>query len=63
MKSRILQTLNEDVKAPKGGKTAVFQKCFAVKSGINDLMDVARKTYCELINDMHGRCLRNTPSY
>lgn len=54
IKGRILHTLNEDVKAPKGGKTATFQRCFAIKSGINDLMDVARKTYCELISDMHG---------
>ncbi|KAJ1530742.1 hypothetical protein ONE63_005597 [Megalurothrips usitatus] len=57
MKSRISQTLNEDVKAPKGGKTATFQRCFAVKSGINELMDVARKTYCELISDMHDHVL------
>ena len=54
IKERILQTINEDVKAPKGGKTANFQRCFAIKSGISDLMDVARKTYCELINDIHG---------
>ncbi|XP_034251645.1 mutS protein homolog 4-like isoform X2 [Thrips palmi] len=63
MKARILQTLNEDVKAPKGGKTAVFQKCFAVKSGINDLMDVARKTYCELINDMHENVIELGSTY
>ncbi|KAE8739731.1 hypothetical protein FOCC_FOCC014775, partial [Frankliniella occidentalis] len=53
MKARILETLHEDVKAPKGGKAALFQKCFAVKSGVNDLLDVARKTYSELINDIH----------
>ncbi|KAK3917513.1 MutS protein-like protein 4 [Frankliniella fusca] len=57
MKERILETLHEDVKAPKGGKTALFQKCFAVKSGVDELMDVARKTYCELINDIHDHVL------
>ena len=31
-----------------------LQRCFAVKSGINGLLDVARRTYCEIVDDIEA---------
>ena len=30
------------------------QQCFAVKSGVNNLLDVARSTFCRLSEDIHN---------
>ena len=30
------------------------QKCFAVKRNLNGLLDVSRKTYTEMIEDIHS---------
>ena len=35
-----------------GFTSSNMQRCFAIRSGINDMLDVARQTYCELIDDM-----------
>ena len=29
-----------------------LQRCFAIKSGVRDLLDIARQTYCELVKDI-----------
>ena len=29
-----------------------LQRCFSVRGNINGLLDVARRTYCEIINDI-----------
>ena len=29
-----------------------LQRCFAVKSGVNGLLDVSRRVYCEIVDDV-----------
>ena len=29
-----------------------LQRCFAIKSGVNGLLDVARRIYCEIVDDI-----------
>ncbi|XP_031835707.2 mutS protein homolog 4 isoform X2 [Nomia melanderi] len=52
MKERILETIHPDARSVSGYTSSNMQRCFAIKAGINDLLDVARRTYCELIDDM-----------
>lgn len=47
--------LHEDARTTKGFSAAHLQRCFAVRTGINGLLDVARKTYCELVDDVTGQ--------
>ncbi|XP_076648017.1 mutS protein homolog 4 [Halictus rubicundus] len=52
MRERILDTIHPDARFVIGYTSSNMQRCFAIKAGINDLLDVARRTYCELIDDM-----------
>ncbi|XP_076757230.1 mutS protein homolog 4 [Xylocopa sonorina] len=52
MQEKILETIHSDARSVAGYTSASMQRCFAIKAGINDLLDVARQTYCELIDDM-----------
>ncbi|XP_052753394.1 mutS protein homolog 4-like [Galleria mellonella] len=49
--SRIKNVLQEDAHLEKGS-VGSLQRCFAVKPEINGLLDVARRMYSELIEDM-----------
>ncbi|KAJ0176479.1 hypothetical protein K1T71_007658 [Dendrolimus kikuchii] len=48
---RIKKIIQDDAHAERGAMGS-FQRCFAVKPNINGLLDVARRTYSELIEDM-----------
>ncbi|CAI9729270.1 homolog 4-like [Octopus vulgaris] len=52
MKSKIDSIIHEDTKYQKGVLNMKTQKCFAVKPNINGLLDVARRTYTEIIDDI-----------
>ncbi|XP_034949530.1 mutS protein homolog 4-like [Chelonus insularis] len=52
IKQRILSIVHDDARAVMGYTSSNMQRCFAIKPGINDILDVARQTYCELIDDM-----------
>ncbi|XP_066588700.1 mutS protein homolog 4-like [Prorops nasuta] len=52
IKKKILKIINPESRAVKGYTSANMQRCFAIRSGLNDLLDIARQTYCELIDDM-----------
>nr|XP_033342513.1 mutS protein homolog 4-like [Megalopta genalis] len=52
MRERILETIHPDARFVVGYTSSNMQRCFAIKAGINDLLDIARRTYCELIDDM-----------
>ncbi|OLL23713.1 MutS 4 [Neolecta irregularis DAH-3] len=43
--------INEDTTYSKGALSLRNQRCYAVKSGVNGLLDVARQTYKETISD------------
>ncbi|XP_046741141.1 mutS protein homolog 4-like [Diprion similis] len=50
----ILEVLQPDAQYVAGFNTSTMQRCFALKSGLNDMLDIARQAYCELIDDMKG---------
>ncbi|XP_044003959.1 mutS protein homolog 4-like [Aphidius gifuensis] len=52
MKNEIDKIIQPDAKALKGCTSANMQRCFAIKAKINDMLDIARQAYCELIDDM-----------
>lgn len=53
IKKLIRQTI-QDGAHPAAGQFGIFQRCFAIKPGINGLLDLVRTTYSERINDMKG---------
>lgn len=55
MKEKILEMLHSNARSVSGYTSSNMQRCFAIKAGINDLLDIARQTYCELIDDMKCR--------
>ncbi|XP_043524945.1 mutS protein homolog 4-like isoform X2 [Frieseomelitta varia] len=52
MRERIVETIHPDARSVTGHTSSNMQRCFAIRAGINDLLDIARQTYCELIDDM-----------
>ncbi|CAL7940902.1 unnamed protein product [Xylocopa violacea] len=63
MQEKILETIHSDARSVAGYTSASMQRCFAIKAGINDLLDVARQTYCELIDDMKTMVENLTDKY
>jgi len=55
MKDKILTLIHTDARFVKGCTSSNMQRCFAIKPGINELLDVARQIYCELISDMKSK--------
>ncbi|KAL0130729.1 hypothetical protein PUN28_002386 [Cardiocondyla obscurior] len=54
IKNKILSLIHVDARFVKGCTSLSMQRCFAIKTDINELLDVARQIYCELINDMQS---------
>ncbi|XP_045617926.2 mutS protein homolog 4 [Procambarus clarkii] len=62
------QVLHEDARLVKGAAAMRTQRCYAIRSHVNGLLDVARKIYSEIIDDItehvestgreHGVCAR-----
>nr|XP_039269249.1 mutS protein homolog 4-like [Styela clava] len=50
---KILSVIREGAQYQKGNLNMKTQKCFAVKEGINGLLDAARRTFSELIEDIN----------
>lgn len=55
MKDKILTLIHTDARFVKGCTSLSMQRCFAIKADINELLDVARQIYCELISDMKSK--------
>lgn len=49
---RIQTVIHDDTRYQKGTLNMRTQKCFAVKPHINGLLDVARRTYTEIVDDI-----------
>lgn len=47
-------TINKESTRSKGFAQSQFNRCFAIKSNLNPLLDVTRTIYSELIRDFHG---------
>ena len=52
IKEKISEIIHEDTYYQKGALNMRTQKCFAVKPYLNGLLDVARRTYSELVDDI-----------
>lgn len=44
--------MHEDTHYTKGALNFRIQKCFAIRPGINGMLDVARRTYTEIVDDI-----------
>ncbi|KAK9504472.1 hypothetical protein O3M35_010796 [Rhynocoris fuscipes] len=52
IREKIQQVLHDDSKPVRGYQAAELNRCFCVKEGINGLLDVARKTYSSLLDQL-----------
>lgn len=53
IKETINRVLHVDAKVAKGGN-ARMQRCFAIKAGVDGLLDYVRKSYSENIDQLRG---------
>lgn len=51
---KLIRNVIQDGAHPATGQSGILQRCFAIKPGLNGLLDLVRKTYSERINDMKG---------
>ncbi|XP_065192315.1 mutS protein homolog 4-like isoform X2 [Sycon ciliatum] len=51
---RIQEVIHDSTHYQKGSLNMRTQKCFAIKPRINGLLDVARRTYTEIVDDIAG---------
>lgn len=51
LKELLAKTIKSDA-YPTKGSNATMQRCFAIKPGVNSLLDAVRKTYTELLDEM-----------
>lgn len=54
MIDKISEVLNDDSHLSKSFVMSQFQRCFAIKTGVNGFLDIARLTYSELLGDFNG---------
>ena len=54
MLGKIHEVLNEDAHLGPKYDVNLFQRCFAIKTGINSFLDIARIAYTELVQDFNG---------
>ncbi|KAK2507453.1 hypothetical protein MC885_000652 [Smutsia gigantea] len=51
---KIKTVINDDARYMKGYLNMRTQKCYAVSSNINEFLDIARRTYTEIVDDIAG---------
>ncbi|KAG8132557.1 hypothetical protein E2320_010399 [Naja naja] len=51
---KIKTVINDDTRYTKGCLNMRTQKCYAVKPNINEFLDIARRTYTEIVDDIAG---------
>ncbi|XP_053549161.1 mutS protein homolog 4 [Bombina bombina] len=51
---KIKTVINDDTRHTKGCLNMRTQKCYAVKPNINEFLDIARRTYAEIVDDIAG---------
>jgi hypothetical protein len=54
MFEKIQRVLDEEAHVQKGPNNMKRQRCFAVKADVNPILDIARKAYIEIIEDMNS---------
>lgn len=60
MLQKIYETLNDDSHLSQKFDVNQFQRCFAVKTGLNSFLDIARIAYTELVQDFNGKKTKYT---
>uniref|UniRef100_A0A8D0GST3 MutS protein homolog 4 n=1 Tax=Sphenodon punctatus TaxID=8508 RepID=A0A8D0GST3_SPHPU len=51
---KIKTVINDDTRYTKGCLNMRTQKCYAVKPNVNEFLDIARRTYTEIVDDIAG---------
>uniref|UniRef100_A0A8C3T4Z3 MutS protein homolog 4 n=1 Tax=Chelydra serpentina TaxID=8475 RepID=A0A8C3T4Z3_CHESE len=51
---KIKTVINDDTRYAKGCLNMRTQKCYAVRPNINEFLDIARRTYTEIVDDIAG---------
>ncbi|XP_021500130.2 mutS protein homolog 4 [Meriones unguiculatus] len=51
---KIKTVINDDARYMKGCLNMRTQKCYAVRSNISEFLDIARRTYTEIVDDIAG---------
>lgn len=54
---KIKTIINDDARYMKGCLNMRTQKCYAVRSNINEFLDIARRTYTEIVDDIAGNLI------
>ena len=54
MLKKVHEILNEDAHLIRRYDVDIFQRCFAIRTGINSFLDIARIAYTELVQDFNG---------
>ncbi|XP_056350221.1 mutS protein homolog 4 isoform X3 [Oenanthe melanoleuca] len=60
---KITSVINDDTRYTKGCLNMRTQKCYAVKPNINEFLDIARRTYTEIVDDIAGMITQLAEKY
>ncbi|KAM4654927.1 mutS protein homolog 4 isoform 1-T1 [Amazona ochrocephala] len=60
---KITTVINDDTRYTKGCLSMRTQKCYAVKPNINEFLDIARRTYTEIVDDIAGMIAQLAEKY
>uniref|UniRef100_A0AAA9SW75 MutS protein homolog 4 n=1 Tax=Bos taurus TaxID=9913 RepID=A0AAA9SW75_BOVIN len=60
---KIKTVINDDARYMKGCLNMRTQKCYAVRSNINEFLDIARRTYTEIVDDIAGMITQLAEKY
>ncbi|XP_053247997.1 mutS protein homolog 4 isoform X3 [Podarcis raffonei] len=60
---KIKTVINDDTRYTKGCLNMRTQKCYAVKPNINEFLDIARRTYTEIVDDIAGMIAQLAEKY
>ncbi|XP_040264757.1 mutS protein homolog 4 [Bufo bufo] len=60
---KIKTVINDDTRYTRGCLNMRTQKCYAVKPNINEFLDIARRTYAEIVDDISGMISKVSEKY
>ncbi|XP_061700348.1 mutS protein homolog 4 [Syngnathoides biaculeatus] len=60
---QILTVINDDTAYLKGSLNMRTQKCYAVRPNINEFLDIARRAYTEIVDDIAGLVNQMSENY
>lgn len=53
---QIKTVINDETTYLKGSLNMRTQKCYAVRPNVNEFLDIARRAYTEIVDDIAGAC-------